>query len=62
MADIEERVGKMEGHLLVINHELGVLCGQMGIVVKLVVGTLLSSTAALLAVVGKICYDILIGG
>ena len=59
---MEARITDIEKHIRVINHELGVLVGKMGIVEKLVIGTFLSSTGAFLAVVGKIGYDILTGG
>ena len=59
---MEERIAKIEEHIVTINHELGVVMGKMGTVEKLVVGTFLSSTGAFLAVVGKVCYDILTGG
>ena len=52
---MENRIAKIEEHIVTINHELGVVMGKTSIILW-VVG------ATFLAVVGKIVYDILLGG
>ena len=50
---MEKRIAKIEEHIVTINHELGIVIGQLDSMKWLIRGTFL-------AVVGKIVYDILI--
>ena len=55
MKDIMDRVATIEKHIIIINHELGTVCGELNMIKWITGGTFF-------AVIGKMIYDILSGG